>query len=59
MLSITDYMRRVTTAGTATINGASERFTLGRIIDSRRYDLATLTAAGITTESFPPMPAPG
>lgn len=56
MTSITDYTRRVTAAGTATVNGTSEHFTLGRIIDSRRYDIAALSVAGITTEAFPVAP---
>lgn len=42
-------LRRVTAPGTTTINGRTERFAVGRLIDATRYDVATLDAAGITT----------
>lgn len=53
-MDITGYMRRVTTPGSATVtlmNGerVTEAFPLGRVVDSRRYDVAALTKAGIAT----------
>lgn len=44
-----DTVRRVTAAGTATFNGVAIFFAVGRIVDTRRFAQATLTAAGITT----------
>jgi len=56
-LSLRDRLYRVTTPGTATIDGKTVHYPLGRIVDAARLDLEELEMLGAeTARAVPALP---
>lgn len=49
MLNLRERLYRVTMPGTVTVDGKSEHFPLGRIVDNTKHDVEELEMHGVET----------